>query len=313
MFHVDAVHGAIAELEMAHRAYREQRERARADQRAIVTAWRDKTRNALQEGGEDLTDDEGVPLDDSELDDLLEQYLTSSQDDLLLPDGTGISFDDLPQTRQQLAELDAVVQTAAATLEPPHAELAARLRAWLDAVRADATPAHAVEQWPTILHHWRKALDLTTREAAAQLDISPAAIVRYEKDPGDPGGRTPKLPNIAAMVERMASVPPLIPHSKLRASVEAVTRLGGHEVTPTELIDQFEGQQAELIATVEDALPQLTLRQLQLLCALVTDQHAIEALLGWVDQYGQDPLRPLFDAAVERGVRGPADTGKEPS
>lgn len=309
MADTDTVHAAIAELALAHRAYREERERARTEQRNLRHAWKSRV---LQAVPSDLVDDEDKEVDDETLEELVNEFLEGSQDMLVLPSGEGLTFDDAPEARRRLVELDEAVRAAGVRLERPQAELAARLQKWLEAVRSEAMPADAIDSWPGILRSWRQALDLTTREAAKQLDVSPAAVVRYEKDPGQPGGRTPKLPNVAAMVERMASVLPLVPDSEERSGAEALADMWP-ELSMTELLDRFERPQAELIDSIEGALPGLTFRQLQLLASLATDHQAIDALLGWVDRYGEEPLRPVFDAAVAVGVRQTSSPAGEPS
>lgn len=162
--------------------------------------------------------------------------------------------------------------------------------------------AASLDEWPTILREWRTAVDWTTREAAEALEVSPSAIVRYEQ-----GKRSPSLPYVAAMIDRIEVVRPVMEDTDLRQAARVLAQMDG-DSTATGILEQLERGRAELQGDIEEALQTMGERQLRAVAALVGSPAAMEALLLWADRFGDDPLRPVFDAFVDSGVRGPLES-----
>ena len=178
-------------------------------------------------------------------------------------------------------------------LAEPHADLVREIRAWYASARAGQ--GASLDEWPNVLKAWRSASNRTTREAAADLEVSPSAIVRYEK-----GTRAASRQIIAAMIDRIEATAPVASDSRIRELTRQLARLGGYSEDDTELLERQDTgsrQQAELEELqdeISDKIAHLGLEQLEMVASIIRDPRAIDALLDWASR--PNPLQPVLDA-----------------
>ncbi|MDP8928614.1 MAG: helix-turn-helix domain-containing protein, partial [Actinomycetota bacterium] len=213
-----------------------------------------------------------------------------------------------PRLKQAVAESEAALTSAHETLRGPQAELARRLRDWLEHVRQDETTNTIEKDWPRILRAWRQAIHATSREAAQLLDVSPSAIVRYER-----GTRSPSRPYVEAMIHRISSSDGVMPVSdERRAATEYVRTFGLGRSYATEFLERLDRERIEiecqgdtervLFAEIQRDLEGLTPQELRVVAALINRREALQALLTWAADYDKDPLRPVLQAFADAGL-----------
>ena len=116
----------------------------------------------------------------------------------------------------------------------PHKVMVQELTAWLEAARVGAASGTVAQEWAAILKAWRKAADLTTREAAEHLNVSPSAVTRYEG-----GTRAASLPYIASMVQRIDAVGLVEREEKRRKIFRALAEMVGRS-DPTDVLEEVQ-------------------------------------------------------------------------
>lgn len=113
----------------------------------------------------------------------------------------------LDELAPHVAEAVALEQQALRDAAPALKRLADQLQLWLQAVvNGDR---HELDAWPQVLNAWRTGQSMPMREAAKVLQVSPAAIVQWEKGPAM-GGRSPSQSRLIEVVGAMAAttIPP---------------------------------------------------------------------------------------------------------
>jgi len=276
---IKAVLEAAQVLGRAHRAFRHARAEGERRIEELQNAW-------VRDHEHLLVDEEDPEYLDEELIEVAKAYLLTGDADGTLPNDVREVLD---ETRTALAEdLKSAVRLTEPTkqaLEAPTAELGAAVRRWFSTARDQGD----LRGWPRVLEAWRKALSMTTREAASALGVSPSAIVRYEA-----GKRSPSVPQIGAMVDCIFAWNPTVEDTRIRATARALARMSGDDPDlSTDILEFAFREQASLQGEVEDALDGLTVVQLRVLAALVATPATLDRL---ADLVKNDPLRPIKDA-----------------
>lgn len=281
----DTVLKAAQRLGRAHREFRHARDESERQFEEIQKNWMQSHAGLLEE----LCDD------DEELYDVFEpavrEYLSTGQaDDDVFPRDV---LEQLDASRGQFANMVAAVSEATnpaeQALRDPSADFVAALRSWLEWSR---TAGGNLADWPEILKAWRSALGMTTREAAAALDVSPSAVVRYEG-----ATRSPSAPYVAAMIERIEAWDSTSEETLLRTAARRLARMFGSDGDgATEILENTARPWDTLVFAVEEALPALTQTQLQVVAALVAAPAALDAIDALVRN---NPLQAVLDAVAD--------------
>lgn len=274
---------------------------------------REELRGKSMQKARRLWEDDDEQLHLAESDDTVQavqRYLLGGDPGDLEPEVLS-EFEDLRQKYLPRVEAaEAACRQVERTLEEPHADLVRELRTWY--ARARVEDEASLDEWATILRAWRAASDRTTREAAADLEVSPSAIVRYEK-----GTRTASHQNIAAMIDRIEAIAPIAPDTRLRELTRQLARNFYEDKDATELLETQDSQprqqaeHEELQEEIGEKIAHLGLEQLRVVASIVRDSGAIDALLEWAGR--SDPLQPVLDALrpAGQGASG-ADPGVAP-
>lgn len=227
------------------------------------------------------------------INDALVQFLRTG-DQSLIPNQVSYHREDLTEMRQEilaeynerLRELEAV----AGSWEQPHQTMVQELRGWLATAKAaDADSATVAGEWAAVLKAWRKAADLTTREAAERLGVSPSAITRYEG-----GTRAASLPYIASMIEQIDAVGNAERNEKLRKVVRTFASMVGHD-DPTQVLEETEAEaeRSNLRNLIHDRLGELSAEQLAAVARLV-QPAALQALDTLVSALAPDAVEEVL-------------------
>lgn len=276
---------AAHELGRVHRELRHARAQSEREVEALLSGWVDDH--------EDLLVDESGDYLDNDLIDAAKAFLLTGDagDEPLDADLRAALEEGRAAIADDLQAALALVETAAAAVAQPYSALTSSVRAWLGEARAEGN----VADWAIILDAWRTALSLTTREAAAALEVSPSAVVRYSGR-----SRTPSVPQVVAMVEAMTSWNPAAEDKTMRAAARSLAASFGEDPDKaTEILENVGVLRTDLEATVEDGLESLSHTQLTVLAALVTSPKLLNGLatLAREDVFGE------IEAAVN-AVRG---------
>lgn len=174
-----------------------------------------------------------------------------------------------PEIDQDLTEVADAITKEGKRLNAAFGPVRDRLSDWLDEVTRGAG-ATAIE-WGRIQKAWRTSLTLPMRVAGELLDISSAAIARYET-----GTRTPSLRSLASLVHRINDAGPTAGLDLARALRSTSVLLGSDLFTHLEL-----DPGPTLIAAIEDRLPTLTTEHLRFIDTLISDPLALEQFVAW--------------------------------
>lgn len=174
---------------------------------------------------------------------------------------------------QDLGEVAAKVSEASERLDAAFVSVSDRLREWLDDV-VTGTEATAGE-WGRIQKAWRASLFLPMRGAALLLEVSSAAVARYET-----GARTQSLAALRSMVERLIEAGPT-------AGLDTARALRGLGLELSDITEADPG----LIASIEDRLEALTTSQLRFVDALIADGQALDQFMLWISTAPTGVLR----------------------
>jgi transcriptional regulator with XRE-family HTH domain len=159
-----------------------------------------------------------------------------------------------------------------------------RLSDWLDDV---ATQSGATAgDWGRIQKAWRTTLTLPMRVAGELLDVSSAAVARYET-----GSRTPSLPALRTLVSRVIEAGPT-PGLELTRAIAAVSRSFGQEVS----LDYLDADPVPaLLASIEDRLGALTVAQLRFIDTVIVDSSTLDQFIVWTATAPTALLRAVAD------------------
>lgn len=240
-----------------------------------------------QEQFEDVDDSQWI--DDDLIRDA-ESYLRNPEDgpgqlsDLL----SGIIDKARVARHDELEALFKSAQLAAQDLSAPKSDLDAALREWGDEQRQGAL----VDAWSAVLSPWRKAHNMTTRQAAVALGISASAVTRYES-----GSRSPSSPQLRALVEAMIAWDPATDdHSMSNARYVFSELFGENPDEIADLLDERDAERLSLLAQIDEALEgsMLPVDQLRILVSLTTTPGALAHLAALVRSTTSaiEPSRP---------------------
>jgi transcriptional regulator with XRE-family HTH domain len=259
-----AVISAAHEVGRLHRDLRHARDQSEREIQGQLSGWVDKHEDLL-------VDDSGEYLDDDLIDAAKAFLLTGDPGEEPL-DASLLTA--LEAGRAAIAsDLQAALaleEAAAAAVVGPYDAFVSAVRHWLNEARAEGD----IGDWARILDTWRTALSLTTREAAAALEVSPSAIVRYSG-----GSRTPSVPQVVAMVEAMIRWNPAAEDTKIRAAARSITRMFGTDPDrATEILESAGRSRTDLEASIQDNLEALSTTQLSVVAALVSSPTLLNGL-----------------------------------
>ena len=192
-------------------------------------------------------------------------------------DMTDLLADRSPIDRD-LSEARAGVARAKEPLDAAFVAVRDQLHEWLDDVLAGAGAAPA--DWGHIQKAWRVSLALPMRQAATLLDVSSAAVARYET-----GTRNPSLEGLRSMVARMVDVGPTAGLEQER--LIRVLRAQGYDL-PLDDDDT-----PSVVASIEDRLESLTASQLRFIDALTSDPSALNEFINWTAKAPTRLLRTM--------------------
>ena len=276
----------IEALGVAHRALRHQRDEADRELRALSL----QLAHRVADAHEDLF----IDADDPDF--LDEELIEMAADWLLVPDDS----DSLPleirhlleETRQaSLADFDRLLADARLAQQGtigPVRDFAVALRAWLTVAKTDPNTA---AEWADMLAKWRSALNLTVREAASALQVSPSAITRYES-----GARSPSLPQLTALVEAMSTWDPVDEQSELRRSGRRLADLVGWDPESlAERIDEADSERHQLQGLLEDIARNqfFSAERLRTLVALAQNPVALDHVRSLANLDLSPDLKPM--------------------
>lgn len=241
-------------------------------------------------------------LEMPELEDALRSFVDGAQPDWttipirsrLLRPSTGEIYeydvvralaDSRSEIDKDLREVGANVAAARERLDAAFAPVRDRLRDWLDDVLtgAEASPA----EWGRIQKAWRASLALPMREAATLLDVSSAAVARYET-----GARTQSSAALRLMVDRLLDVGPTAGLDTQRF-IRSLSQMGLDFS-----IDSDAGP--ALIASIEDRLQDLTTSQLRFIEVLLADAQALDQFMQWMAKTPTGLLRAAASSVATR-------------
>lgn len=173
------------------------------------------------------------------------------------------------------------IDTAAKQVTTAYKAFTAALAEWLHRIRAKELEADA---WPTIASRWRKALNLTARQAAEALGVSASAIVRYEQ-----GARRPSLAQLAASVEQMVTFDPTAEDARYNKLAKGLA-IVWPDRDAFELIDEFESPTHELVGRIEELLPSCDNQQLKLISLVAEDKSIARVFSQLAAELTAEPL-----------------------
>jgi transcriptional regulator with XRE-family HTH domain len=259
----------IDALGAAHRTVRHERDEADRNLRALASQL---ARQVAEAHDELFVDADDPDYYDEELIELSADYLVAPDDSGTLPadirqllrdmrSAKAADFDQL-LSAARLAEQNAIV---------PARDFADGLRIWMAGAKNDPSIA---AQWNDVLARWRTALNLTVREAASALQVSPSAITRYES-----GARTPSLPQLTALVEAMGSWDPIATESALGRSGRRLAEVVGWDPDSiADRIDEADSERHHLQGLLEDIArdQHFSAERLRTLVALAQNPEALD-------------------------------------
>lgn len=224
------------------------------------------------------------------------QYLTTGVDSegalpaVIHDHSRGATFDVATALAEAYEALTLDRSTGAAALQPTrnslvglHRTFVLRLREWFTEARSGSD---TLSGWPEILREWRRAVDLTTRNAAEVLEVSPSTVVRYEQ-----GERSPASPYVAALIDQIDERGPIYHDDELVTATRApAARTTSAMEDLLDPIEQSRRQDEELRVQIEDALPHIGQLHLLVLAELTQRPDLLDSL---IESLRSDPLGPL--------------------
>lgn len=261
--------GQINALGAAHRAVRHERDEA---DRHLRTLSSQLARQVAEAHDELFVDADDPDYYDEELIELSADYLVAPDDSDTLPADIQQLLRDMRSAKAaDFDRLLSAAQLAEQDVVAPGRDFAEGLRIWLTSAKQDPCIA---AQWRDVLARWRSALNLTVREAASALQVSPSAITRYES-----GARSPSLPQLTALVEAMSSWDPTATESALGRSGRRLAEvLGWDPDSIADRVDEADSERHYLQGLLEDIThdQHLSTERLRTLVALAQNPQALD-------------------------------------
>lgn len=281
---------AIEPFGQAHAHFRAVQAEVWHHRQQLEYRWRDRFADLL----DDTDDDTAAAAEDE-----LTRFLTTGERDqleLLAAAATTLAAA-RPAYAEQLDAEDRRLQQARHAVADHHQAFATALRRWHEQLHADGGPP--LSEWAPILKAWRAAADLTAREAAQLLGLSPSAVWRYEERQ-----RRPSPATVDAMVAAITTSTTLELHDTEPRAAASYLAAAGFADTGGRLLER--GEPTELRDQLAERLDQLGARELRAVAALVAEPAAVTALVDWAAAYTRHPLQPVIDAVAGASAATPA-------